>query len=129
MDKDKKWMKHLPKKRINEILQLKPTNVAFVVKQPSHISCSIDTQHSHGFGLAICSTLDKQKFSVRIGKLIASGRALNAIKKRKQMSNSIRVHNPDHSFPRNWKQSQIKHLKHIGSQFVFKEDFKTIGTH
>jgi len=108
---DSKWMRKLSKEVIEKILAVEPNKVKFHVQQPSHVVCTINVSNEVGVGVAICSALDKSRFSLREGKERAAKRALKALET-KQGSEPIRT--DALAFPRGWKRHQIKHVMELG---------------
>lgn len=117
-----RWMKHLNKGLIENVLKLDNPLVDFYIKEPEYILCYILTSNNNKIvhkvsGLSICSVVDKHKFNYRTGKSKAIVRALKALKN-KNSSGLIRKE----EFPRSWSTSQVKRIKDMS----LKQQYKSV---
>ena len=103
----KKWMKGLNKDLIQKILSFEPSVVAFNGNLPfSFIAyCEIECNNGVGFGISICSPLDKIDYQK--GKNQSAGRAVKALV-RKESTEFLRL---SYQIPRSWTKLHITRLE------------------
>lgn len=113
-----RWMRGLPRNLVEEILRQDPGKVAFHVKQPTHVVCTIvKATGESGLGIAICSHLERTMFDVREGKIKAAGRALRALKRRES---GLPIRTSLAQFPSGWTPAQKKLVATIGFNLGWK---------
>lgn len=115
-----KWMKGLDTRLVKRIAVLEPDDVTFEVEMPKYVRCIIRTKEGLGRGLSICSVRDRHVFDLALGKTIAAGRALCALKEKKH-GRPIRT-----DFDRTWLPSQVKLLEEMHQLFVYKSMYSAI---
>ena len=114
-----KWMKHLNRGLIDNVLELDDPTVDFKIKEPEYVLCTITTADNHlAHGLSICSIADKHKFSYRAGKSKAVSRALKALKNK---GNSGWIRKSE--FPTSWSNSQMKRVWVLGHSHTYKSKY------
>lgn len=122
--KENKWMKHLTKQRIAEILALNPDHIDFLIEPPKIVTCTVRLKNGQKvWGLSICSTLDKARFSLKTGKMKASGRALSALKKKGYIE-PIRV---GKDCPRTWSKVRVKMIQTMHDLFGCKGKYTAVS--
>ncbi len=116
-----KWTKGLPSGLISDILAEEPRTVQFTITAPETVMCVIICAHGRGYGMAICSTLDRSIFNVKEGKKRAAGRALGAVVRR---NDNDRIRTSRSTFPRTWKPAQIKRVAELGDTICSKSFYR-----
>ncbi len=119
-DKSKRWAKGVHKGLVDAVLKLKPSSVKFEIDAPRTVCCEVLTNNGTGFGVSVCSVMDRPKFSYKIGKDIALGRALQALKT-KHRAGAIRT--VPSSFPRHWSFRQVNNVAQAGYSYKYKSVF------
>ncbi|HUT42831.1 MAG TPA: hypothetical protein VMW95_00735 [Desulfobacterales bacterium] len=120
----KKWMRGLTEKQIDKVIATGYKQITFHCSMPKLVVCCIYGETEAAVGTAICSILDKQKFSMKFGKRKALRQALLALENKKS-TNEVRY--SQEQFPRKWKKSQVNRVIEISKTIAFKSRYVPIS--
>lgn len=123
----KYWERGIPKELVRKIKEVQPRSVTFVVRYKQYVYCKIKTSYGEGFGLAICSAVDEDKFDLNRGKEIAAGRAYKSLYlPLPSGQNEVtcgRIRNDELMFPGNWALRQVRKVIKYSKKFGVKKRY------